>query len=122
MIGEFQEPINTVELLKRIKEVFGGVVRYTAINKDTIKRVALCGGSGSFLLKDAIRSRAELFLSADFKYHQFFDSEDKIIIADIGHFESEQFTMELIHRYLNQNISNFAGCLTTISTNPIHYL
>ena len=122
MMGEFQEPINTLELLKRIKEVFGGVVRYTTINKETIKRVALCGGSGSFLLKDAIRSGAELFLSADFKYHQFFDSEDKIIIADIGHFESEQFTMELIHRYLNQNISNFAGCLTTISTNPIHYL
>ncbi len=122
IVGELPDALSPKEVLNKIKAVFGGMIRYTSLGQEKIKRIALCGGSGSFLLKDAIQSKADLFLTSDFKYHQFFDAEDKIVIADIGHFESEQFTMELIHRYLNQKISNFAGCLTTISTNPIHYL
>ena len=122
MVGDLANEMDTSEVLGLIKNVFGGTIRYTTPHTSKIKRIALCGGSGSFLLKDAIRSGADLFLTADFKYHQFFDAEGKIIIADIGHFESEQFTMELIHRYLNEKIPNFAGSLTTITTNPIHYL
>ena len=122
MLGDLPEQQHAEDVLKQIKQVFGGVVRFTRLHKKTVHKIAVCGGSGSFLLNDAIRAGADMFLTADFKYHQFFDADEKIIIADIGHFESEQFTMDLILRYLNQKIPNFAGRLTTISTNPIHYL
>lgn len=84
--------------------------------------MALCGGSGSFLLNSAISSGADVFISADFKYHQFFDAEDKIVIADIGHYESEQFTSEIFYEILTKKITNFAVRLSEINTNPINYL
>ena len=122
IVGEFPSAVSSKEFLRKIKDIFGGMVRHTNLIKRDINKVALCGGSGSFLLPDAIRAGADIFLTADFKYHQFFDAEEKIIIADIGHFESEQFTMDLILRYLNDFFPNFAGRLTEIHTNPIHYL
>jgi putative NIF3 family GTP cyclohydrolase 1 type 2 len=82
----------------------------------------LCGGSGSFLLPDAIRAKADLYLSADFKYHEFFDAESKLIIADMGHFESEQFTSELLTEIIKENFPNFAIRLTKLNTNPVNYL
>ena len=90
--------------------------------KSTIETVAFCGGSGSFLLKDAIRSKADIYITGDFKYHEFFDAEDKLIIADIGHFESEQYTINLLSAILTKKFPNFALRLTTINTNPINYL
>jgi len=83
--------------------------------------VAVCGGSGSFLLKEAIQAGADLFVTADFKYHQFFDAEGKIIIADIGHYESEQFTSEIFAEILNEKFPNFAILLSNLSTNPVKY-
>ena len=122
MLGELAEPIDSTNFIKHIKQVFGGVVRHTSITKSQIKTIALCGGSGSFLLPDAICANADIFISSDFKYHQFFDADQRIIIADIGHFENEQFTIPLIHRFLKEKFPKFAVHLTTILTNPIHYV
>lgn len=122
MLGELAEPIDSTNFIKQIKQVFGGVVRHTSITKSQIKTIALCGGSGSFLLQDAIRANADIFISSDFKYHQFFDADGKIVIADIGHFENEQFTIPLIHRFLNEKFPKFAVHLTIITTNPIYYV
>ena len=122
IIADLPQAVSSKDFLDKIKRVFGGIIRHTGLIKREVRTIALCGGSGSFLLADAIDQGADIFLTADFKYHQFFDAEEKIIITDIGHFESEQFTMDLILRYLNDFFPNFAGRLTEIRTNPIHYL
>ncbi len=87
-----------------------------------VKKVALCGGSGSFLLGNAISQKADVFITGDFKYHQFADAENKILIADIGHFESEQFTKEVFFELLTKKFSNFAIHLSNVNTNPVNYL
>src|SRR5690606_4570630 len=93
MIGKLSEPVETKIFLTQLKSVFNcGIIRHTKLVKDTIQTVAICGGSGSFLLNDAKRQKADIFITGDFKYHEFFDAEDQLIIADIGHFESEQYT------------------------------
>jgi putative NIF3 family GTP cyclohydrolase 1 type 2 len=98
------------------------VIRHTALRSKKVRRVAVCGGSGSFLLPNAISAGADVLISADFKYHEFFDAESKLIIADVGHFESEQFTQELLLELITEKFSNFALRLTTQNTNPINYL
>lgn len=123
MVGQLQKPMAAQEFLHHIKNSLNtACIRYTELVKDEIKTVALCGGSGSFLLADAIGAGADIFISADFTYHKFFDTEGKIIIADIGHFESEQFTIDLIALYLNEKLPTFATLKTSVSTNPIAYL
>ena len=97
-------------------------VRYTALLNKKIKKVAVCGGSGSFLLADAIKAGAEVFVTADFKYHQFFDAENALVIADIGHYESEQYTVDLIYSILKKKFSTFVLQISNINTNPIKYL
>ncbi|MDP5140735.1 MAG: Nif3-like dinuclear metal center hexameric protein, partial [Spirosomaceae bacterium] len=105
--------------LKKNLEV--SVIRHTDLLSEKISKVAVCGGSGSFMLQDAIAAGADIFITADFKYHEFFDAEDKIIIADIGHFESEQFTKELLQDIICQKFPNFATYLSEVNTNPIQY-
>lgn len=123
MIGELPEAISAMDFLSQVKELFAcGVVRYTKPHTEMVKRVAVCGGSGGFLLKDAIRSGADVFITADYKYHEFFDADGKIIIADIGHFESEQFTSAYLVSLLMKKFTNFAVRLTNVNTNPINYL
>ncbi|HRF76120.1 MAG TPA: Nif3-like dinuclear metal center hexameric protein, partial [Chitinophagales bacterium] len=97
-------------------------VRYTKLPEHPVQKVAICGGSGAFLLKDAMVAGAEVFITADFKYHQFFDANNKIVIADIGHYESEQYTIELISDILMKKFATFAVHLSKINTNPINYL
>ena len=97
-------------------------IRYTALQGKKVKKVAVCGGSGSFLLGNAKSSGADVFVTADYKYHQFFDAENQIVIADIGHYETEQFTMELFYDILSEKFSTFAIHLSKINTNPINYL
>ena len=97
-------------------------IRYTNLVRKTIKKVAVCGGSGSFLLNNAKSVGADILITADFKYHEFFNAENDIIIADIGHYESEQFTKELIYDLLINNFSKFAVRLSKVNTNPINYL
>jgi len=122
VIGEFEEPLDSIDFLKRIKTVFDiQMIRHTELIHKKIGKVALCGGSGSFLLPDAKKAKADIFVTADFKYHQFFDAEKSIIIADIGHFESEQFTLEIFYDLLVKNFSNFAIRFTKVKTNPINY-
>ena len=97
-------------------------IRHTKLVKNQINRVAICGGSGSFLLSKAVCTKADIFITAYFKYHEFFDAENDIIIADIGHFESEQFTKDLIYDLLSKKFSKFAVRLSKVHTNPINYL
>ncbi|WP_224997526.1 Nif3-like dinuclear metal center hexameric protein [Cesiribacter sp. SM1] len=123
MLGHLPEPVPPMEFIKLVKEKMeAGCVRYTALPDKPVQRIALCGGAGSFLLHKAIAAGADVFVSADFKYHEFFDAEERIIIADIGHYESESFTKELILERLTQKFSNFALYQSAIRTNPISYL
>lgn len=123
LIGELEKPMETEAFLKMLKQTMrADGIRYTALCKKEIKRVALCGGAGSFLLKNAMGAQADIFITGDYKYHQFFDAENRIIIADIGHYESEQFTIELFYELLTQKFRNFAIYCTEINTNPINYL
>ena len=123
MIAEFEDPMEEFDFLNGLKKIFNaGCLRYTELRNKKIKKVAVCGGSGSFLLNQAISSGADAFVTGDFKYHQFFDAEGKILIADIGHYESEQFTKELFYELLTKKFPKFALRLSEINTNPINYL
>lgn len=122
MIGELAKEQDEMTFLSQLKSTFHcGLIRHTQLQGRKIKKVAICGGSGSFLLPTAIRQNADIFITADFKYHEFFDAENKLIIADIGHFESEQFTSNLLAEKLKENFTNFAIHLTEQNTNPINY-
>jgi dinuclear metal center YbgI/SA1388 family protein len=123
MIGDLESPLEPKEFLVRLKKSMDlSVVRHTHLLEKPIRKVAVCGGSGSFLLKQAIQAGAQVYISADFKYHEFFDAEDKIIIADIGHYESEVFTKELLQEVLTKKFPNFAINFSRTVTNPISYL
>ena len=123
MIGETEKPIKEIDFLNILKQAFNSpVIKHTKFIGRPIHKVAVCGGSGSFLIKPAISSGADILISSDFKYHQFFDAENKIIIADIGHFESEQFTLEIFYELFSKKFSNFAIHLSKVNTNPIKYL
>ncbi len=122
MIGELDEAMDEGEFLFEIKEKMqASVIRHTAFTGKSVKRVAVCGGAGGFLLKHAIAAGADIFVTADYKYHEFFDAEGKIVIADIGHFESEQFTQQLLYEIIRKKFTNFAVRLTEINTNPVKY-
>ena len=122
MIGELEEPMDAKPFLAHIKKAFKcDVIRHTELVKKQIKTVAFCGGAGSFLLNKAKNQQADIYITGDFKYHEFFDAEKAIIIADIGHFESEQYTPHLILALLKKNFINFAFHLSTVNTNPINY-
>jgi len=122
MIGKVATPVAETEFLKQLKSIFNtGVIKHTALKGKSVEKVAVCGGAGSFLLNAAIAAGADFFVSADFKYHQFFDAENKIVIADIGHFESEQFTKELFYELLMKNFPKFAVHLSEVNTNPVFY-
>ena len=123
MIGYLQEPVDELLFLKRLKEIFHAeVVRHTAFTGRKITKVAVCGGAGSSLLTDAIAQEADVFISGDFKYHEFFNAEKKILVADIGHYESEQFTKDIFYEIITKKIANFAVRISEINTNPINYL
>lgn len=122
MIGELTESMSMEAFLKHVKKCMNlKVIRFTSIDGQQIKKVAVCGGSGSFLLGKAKSAGADAFVTADFKYHEFFDSEGKILIADIGHYESEVFTKELIDGFIRENFANIATYLSEVDTNPVKY-
>jgi dinuclear metal center YbgI/SA1388 family protein len=123
MIGELAEEIDVQYFLKSLKtKMKTDCIRHTKLSSQSIKKVALCGGAGSFLLEDAKRAGADIFITGDYKYHQFFDADGSIIIADIGHYESEQYTIELLGDWLSEKFPTFALRLTENNTNPINYL
>jgi putative NIF3 family GTP cyclohydrolase 1 type 2 len=124
MIGELEQPMTTNDFLSFLKEKMKTqTIRYTKLQTSNpkLQTVAVCGGAGSFLLKEAIASGANAFITGDFKYHQFFDAENKIMICDIGHYESEQFTPEIFAEVLRRKFPTFATRFTFINTNPINY-
>lgn len=121
--GYLKNEIEESDFLNLLKRTFNAKgIRYSKLMGKPIKKVALCGGSGSFLLQNAISSEADVFVTGDYKYHQFFDADGKILIADIGHFESEQLAMEIFYDILIKKIPNFALHLSKYSSNPINYL
>ncbi|MDL2231345.1 Nif3-like dinuclear metal center hexameric protein [Porphyromonadaceae bacterium OttesenSCG-928-L07] len=123
VIGELEEETDTYEVLQKIKSVFHcKTIRYTNINKPRVRKIALCGGSGAFLTQEAIRAGADIYISGDFKYHDFFNAENQIIIADIGHYESEQYTKEIFYELVTKKMSKFAVQFSKVNTNPINYI
>ncbi len=122
LVGELPEEMPEEDLLKLLKKKFSlSVIRHTPLPGKKIKKVALCGGAGIFLLKNALAADAQIFITGDIKYHEFFDADNKILLADIGHFESEQFTIELLTELLQQKLLNFAVLKSEINTNPVNY-
>ncbi|MEZ4787533.1 MAG: Nif3-like dinuclear metal center hexameric protein [Flavobacterium haoranii] len=122
MVGEFDTALTETDFLKFVKEKMQcGGIRHSAFTGKTVKKVAVLGGSGSFAIKQAIASGADAFLTADLKYHQFYEAEGKLLLADIGHFESERFTKNYIVDYLKEKITNFAIILSEENTNPVQY-
>jgi dinuclear metal center YbgI/SA1388 family protein len=122
MTGNLESDMKPDEFLKKLKNDMDlDFVRYTPVNR-TIRKIALCGGAGSFLLKRAIGAGADAYITADLKYHEFFDADGKIMLLDIGHYESEQFTKELIYDLLSKKFSNIALRLSEVNTNPIRYI
>ncbi|MBT3303280.1 MAG: Nif3-like dinuclear metal center hexameric protein [Bacteroidetes bacterium] len=122
VIGDLPLEMKETDFLKLIKEKLGSqLIRHSQLLKQKVSKVAICGGSGSFLLKDALMQKAQAFISADFKYHEFFDADHKILISDVGHFESEQFTIDILHDLLIKNFTTFAISKTKVNTNPINY-
>ncbi|MGN6294845.1 MAG: Nif3-like dinuclear metal center hexameric protein [Chitinophagaceae bacterium] len=122
LVGELPEAMEEKLFLEKLKSVFGlSVVRHTAFRGKPVKRVALCGGAGSFLISKALRNKADIYVTADMKYHEFFDAEGRIVIADIGHYESEQFTVGLLQEVLEEKFPTFAVLKTTVNTNPVQY-
>ncbi|SHN34173.1 dinuclear metal center protein, YbgI/SA1388 family [Cyclobacterium lianum] len=123
MIGNLAEPLSGMDFLRHLKDSMDlQVLKHTAILDRKISRVAICGGAGIFLLGQAIKSGADVFVTADVKYHEFFDADQRILLADIGHYESEIYTKELLKDLLSQKFSNIATYLTNVVTNPISYL
>jgi dinuclear metal center YbgI/SA1388 family protein len=122
VLGELEVEMEEKEFLTWIKEIFKiPVVRHTAFLGKPVKTVALCGGAGSFLISKALASKADAYITSDIKYHEFFDANKSMLIADIGHFESEQFTINLLQEILDKKFPTFAVLKTEVKTNPVHY-
>lgn len=123
LIGELEHEMDIIEFLENFKKIIHTkTLKVTSFTKNKVKRIALCGGSGSFLLKDSIRANADVFISADFKYHDYFETENRIIIVDAGHFETEQFTKDILKEIITKKLPKFAVQISEINTNPIKYL
>lgn len=122
MIGTLKKPLSENDFLTLIKSTFKtGGVRHSPLLNKKIKKVAVLGGSGAFGIKAALAKGADTYVTADLKYHDYYQAENKILLADIGHYESERFTKTLIADYLTEKIRNFAVLLSDKNTNPINY-
>jgi dinuclear metal center YbgI/SA1388 family protein len=122
MVGEFDEGISEVDFLNLLKDKFKTpCIRHSALLNKPIKKVAVLGGSGASAISKAKASGAEAYVTADLKYHDFFKAEKDMLLVDIGHYESEQFTKELLYTFINENFTNFAIVLSNINTNPVQY-
>lgn len=122
VMGDLPAPIEEKAFLHQLRSVFNlEVIRHTALRGKPVRRIALCGGSGSFLISRALSSNADVYVTADIKYHEFFDANGRLLIADIGHYESEQFTTGLLAEYLEEKFPTFAVLKTEVKTNPVFY-
>lgn len=122
IIGELDEALTEVDFMQHVKRVFNlKILKHTALLNKKIKTVAVCGGSGQFLLKNSINSKADSYITADIKYHEFFDADGKLLLIDIGHYESEQFTPEIFYDIVSKKIPKFAIHLSNSNTNPVNF-
>jgi len=122
MVGELEAAISEVNFLQLLQNAFRlSVTRHTPLTGKLVKKVALCGGAGSFLIGAAVASGADFYVTGDVKYHEFFDANGHLVIADIGHYESEQFTIELLFDILSEKFPNFAVQKSGVKTNPVNY-
>jgi len=122
IIGDLDKTMDESSFLKLLKEKFRlQVIKHTQLLNRPIKKVAACGGAGSFLISSALAAGADIYITSDIKYHEFFDANDRMIIADIGHYESEQFTINLLQEFLEQKFPTFAVLKTEVITNPVRY-
>lgn len=122
LVGELAEDMGEREFLDRIKRAFGiPVLRHTRLTGRPVKKVAVCGGAGSTFISNALSEGANFYITSDVKYHEFFEANDRMVIADIGHFESEQFTVDLLFEVLREKFRNFAILKSDIKTNPVNY-
>ncbi|MBK7149373.1 MAG: Nif3-like dinuclear metal center hexameric protein [Bacteroidetes bacterium] len=123
LVGQLAKPMRELDFLKLVKKRLNAKgIRYTKLSGEMVTKVAVCGGAGRFLLKDAIAAGAQVFVTSDFKYHDFFDAEGKIVVVDAGHFETEQFTVELLKDFILEKFPIIAPRLSKTITNPINYL
>lgn len=121
--GELEKEIRAIDFLARIKEVFDARgIKYSGDKNKVIRKVALCGGSGAELIPDAIARGADIFISADIKYHSFFETDRGLVIADIGHYESEKFSLEILYEIITKKFPKFAVQFSKSNKNPINYL
>lgn len=122
MIGQLQSPMEEKVFLSHLTTQFGlKLIKHTPLLDKKVQKIAICGGAGSFLIKDAIAAGADFFVTADIKYHEFFDANNQLVVADIGHWESEQYTIELLFSLITSKFPNFAVLKTTVQTNPVRY-
>ncbi len=122
MVGDLENELNLNDFLINVKNSLNlKVLKHTISDKKTIKKVAICGGSGVFLLKNAINSGADAYITSDIKYHEFFDAENKLVLIDAGHYETEQFTPEIFYSIIQNKFPTFAIRLSKINTNPVNY-
>ena len=122
LIGFLEKAISEKQLLEDLKKAFGtGVIRHSPLTGKPVSRIAVCGGAGSFLISSALHAGAGFFISSDIRYHDFFEGEGEMVIADIGHFESEQFTVDLLYEVILEKFPNFAVLKSGTVTNPVNY-
>ncbi|HRN55436.1 MAG TPA: Nif3-like dinuclear metal center hexameric protein, partial [Agriterribacter sp.] len=122
LYGLLPQPVEEDQFLAFLKESFQlRLIRHTRLTGKPIQKIALCGGAGSFLISNALQANADIFISADVKYHDFFDADNRMVIADIGHFESEQYTVDLLYDILLEKFPTFAVLKTAVNTNPVFY-
>lgn len=122
IIGELKNEMSEEVFLQHLVQSFHlPVIKHTKLFNRNVKKIALCGGSGLFLLKKAIVQKADVYITSDIKYHEFFDADNQIVLMDIGHWESEQFTIDLLYDVLRSKFHNFAVLKTGVKTNPVNY-
>jgi dinuclear metal center YbgI/SA1388 family protein len=122
IIGHLPAPMDEMTFLKHIQQVFMvPVVRHTSLTGRPVSKIAVCGGAGSFLIPVAANAGADFYITSDVKYHEFFEANDRLVVADVGHYESEHFTIDLLAAILLEKFPTFAALKTTVKTNPVNY-
>lgn len=122
LIGKLANPMGEIDFLNLVKRIFHtGIIRHTSLTGKMIERVAICGGSGKSLINNALNKNSDVYLTADLGYHDFFIPEKSMLLADIGHYESEQFTSDRLVAILNEKFPNFAVLKSGVNTNPVNY-
>lgn len=122
LICQFREPMSQSEFLAHLKKSMElETFKYTRSENKTIHRVAICGGSGAFLISKAKQEKCDAYITSDVKYHEYFDAENDLLLCDIGHFESEKYTVSIFAEILSKKFPNFATIFAHTNTNPVQY-